>query len=241
MINYDAYAEQYREMMMRGGQRRAYAFIIRELEQALGLAGRSVCDLGCGQGVLADEMTKRGALVTGVDLSSRMLEYAVALTDKVHWIQGDALALPEELQDASFDIVTACLMLMDVPDHDAVFKESYRLLKPGGAMIWVIMHPCFQSPFSHPTEDGAKKVYQYAPQFWKSEGIGTLRSTLGSYHRPVSQYVNDFMDNGFGRIRLYEPGSEAAAPKNHHIADVPDHFAVLGYKGFTESNKPAGR
>jgi ubiquinone/menaquinone biosynthesis C-methylase UbiE len=137
-----------------------------------------------------------GGVATGVDFSRALLIYAQNLTDQVNWIQEDAMTL-RSLQGESFDIVTSSIMLMDIPDHKAVFEQSCRILKPGGIMVWLVMHPCFQSPFSHPLEDGSRKVYQYAPQYWKSHGDGTLRSTLGAYHRPISQHINDFMKTGF--------------------------------------------
>ena len=52
-------------------------------------------------------------------------------------------------------------MLMDGPDFHKVFQSSYRILKPKGIMIWVIMHPCFQSPHSETLEDGSRKITNY--------------------------------------------------------------------------------
>ncbi len=151
MLNYDLFAEKYDEMVKKGGPKKA----------------------------LANRLNDLGAIVTGVDLSEALLSYANKLTNRVNWIHDDAMTL-QKIEDESFDMVISCLMLMDVPDHKAVFKQSCRILKSNGLMIWLIMHPCFQSPFSHPLEDGARKVYQYAPQYWKSHGNGTLRSTLGA-------------------------------------------------------------
>jgi ubiquinone/menaquinone biosynthesis C-methylase UbiE len=234
MINYDSFAEQYRAMMKRGGPQRAHHYIMNLLQIENDLAGKSICDLGCGQGGLSYELHKLGADVTGVEYSGNMLAYAKLLTNEVHWVQGDAMSLPPDFQTESFDIVISSLMLMDVSDHKAVFKEGYRILKPGGMMVWLVMHPCFQSPFCHPLEDGSRKVSQYAPQYWKSHGNGTLRSILGAYHRPISQYLNDFMETGFTMDRIFEPGSEIAAPPNSYHPDLPDHFGVLGRKKSTD-------
>jgi ubiquinone/menaquinone biosynthesis C-methylase UbiE len=224
LINYDLFAEQYVAMVEQGGPRKVYKYIIEQLKLETNVGRKTICDLGCGQGELAYQLNKLGAIVTGVDYSRALLEYAKNLTDQVNWVRDDAMTL-RSIQDESFDIVISSLMLMDIPDHQAVFNQSYRILKPGGMMIWMIMHPCFQSPFSHPLEDGSRRVYQYAPQFWKSHGNGTLRSTLGAYHRTISQYINDFMKAGFAIKRMLEPGYETAHQS------VIAHFGALGVKG----------
>jgi len=223
MLNYDLFAEQYDAMVKNGGPRKAHQFIIEQLQRETDLAGKNVCDLGCGQGELAHRLSLLGAIVTGVDFSQKLLSFARTLTDQVQWVHDDAMTL-SSIRDERFDVVVSSLMLMDVPDHMAVFRQSYRILKPGGMMIWLVMHPCFQSPYSHPLEDGSRRVYQYAPQFWKSHGNGTLRSTLGAYHRPISHYVNDFMEAGFSLKRLLEPECETA------FQSVIHHFGALGYK-----------
>jgi ubiquinone/menaquinone biosynthesis C-methylase UbiE len=217
-------------MVKKGGSRRAHRYIIDQLMAETDVSGKSVCDLGCGQGELSHQLNAMGAIVTGIDSSKKMLSYAQRLTGDVHWIHGDAMRLTT-LQDASFDIVVSSLMLMDVSDHMAVFKESYRILKPGGTMIWLIMHPCFHSPFCILLEDGSRNVSHYLPQYWKSKGEGTLRSILGSYHRPLSYYVNDFMKAGFALDRVFEPGAEEAAEAaNAQQPGLPHHFGALGRK-----------
>jgi hypothetical protein len=92
-------------------------------------------------------------------------------------------------------------------------------------MIWVIMHPCFQSPFSFPLGDGSRKIMQYAPQYWKSEGIGTIRSTLGAYHRGLSNYINDFIAAGYSIMRVDEPERD-----DKTIDVLPSLLGVVGMK-----------
>ncbi|MBE1446916.1 class I SAM-dependent methyltransferase [Paenibacillus sp. OAS669] len=224
MAQYDSFAEQYRQMVQTGGPEPAYRYIIRQLEALTDLKGRSLCDIGCGQGELSSRLAQLGALVTGVDLSGALLTYAKEKNDQVNWIQDDAMEL-RRLPDAAYDYVVSSVMLMDVPDHRKVFRACHRILKPEGIMIWVIMHPCFQSPFSHPLGDGSRKVMQYAPQFWKSAGTGTIRSTLGAYHRPLSAYINDFMSAGFSLLRVDEPERPDTS-----VDQLPSLFAAVGQK-----------
>lgn len=224
MAKYDAFADQYHELTTkRGVAETSVRYIIDQLEAQAAIAGKTICDIGCGQGELSSRLSAMGAIVTGVDESEGQLRYAMEKSAGVTWLRDDAMQL-SKLPDASFDAVVSSLMLMDVPDHTAVFASAWRVLKAGGIMIWVVMHPCFQSPFSYPLEDGSRRVFQYAPQYWKSHGTGTIRSTLGAYHRPLSAYLNDFQAAGFSFIRMDEPGADAATQS------VPPYFCVVGRK-----------
>lgn len=225
MSEYDAFAETYNEMVSAGGPEGSYRYILQQLQSHSVIDGLKVCDVGCGQGEFADRLSKLGAEVTGVDVSGKLLEFARRKTDQVAWVLDDAMSL-RQVGDNVFDIVTSSVMLMDVPDHKKVFEAAYRILKPNGMMIWVIMHPCFQSPYSYPLGDGSRKISRYDEQFWKSEGTGTIRSTLGAYHRPLSRYLNDFLASGFSLVRVDELERD-----NKTVDHLPSMFAAIGIKG----------
>jgi 2-polyprenyl-6-hydroxyphenyl methylase/3-demethylubiquinone-9 3-methyltransferase len=102
------------------------------------LAGRSVLDVGCGGGILADAMARKGARVTGIDLSSKALKVAQlhaleAGTPDVQYREISAEALAAE-QPSAYDIVTCMEMLEHVPDPSSVVQACATLVKPGG---WV--------------------------------------------------------------------------------------------------------
>lgn len=235
MAQYDGFADQYRQLVRQGssaGTDMSFRYIEDQLLRLADVGGLSICDVGCGQGELSCRLALKGAQVTGVDLSAEQLDFARAESDRVRWVLDDAMHL-QTLADESFDAVVSSLMLMDVPDHKEVFRASRRILKPGGLMIWVIMHPCFQSPFSRPLGDGSRQVSDYREQFWKSHGTGTIRSTLGAYHRPLSAYVNDFIAEGFALLRV----DELDRP-DQSIDALPGHFAAVGRKVEADSGKP---
>lgn len=224
MALYDPFAEQYNEMVKAGGPENSYQFIMEHLSGVSELQGKKICDIGCGQGELSYRLSLRGAVVTGVDLSINLLEFAKRTTDKVTWVHDDAMKL-SKLPNETYDYVVSSLMLMDLPDHRDVFTASQRILKLDGIMIWVIMHPCFQSPFSSPLGDGSRKIMQYDSQFWKSGGEGTIRSTVGAYHRSLSEYLNDFIDSGFSIVRIDEPRRV-----DNSVDSLPSLLAVVGQK-----------
>jgi len=102
------------------------------------IAGTRVLDIGCGGGILADSMARRGAHVLGIDLASKPLKVAQlhaleADTPNVAYREVAAEALADEMP-ASFDTVTCMEMLEHVPDPSSIVKACATLVKPGG---WV--------------------------------------------------------------------------------------------------------
>ena len=93
-------------------------------------------DVGCGGGILADSMARRGADVLGIDLAGKALKVAQlhaieAGTPRVEYREIAVEALAAEAPE-SFDVVTCMEMLEHVPDPAAVVAACGRLLKPGG-------------------------------------------------------------------------------------------------------------
>jgi 2-polyprenyl-6-hydroxyphenyl methylase/3-demethylubiquinone-9 3-methyltransferase len=102
------------------------------------LAGKTVLDVGCGGGILADAMARKGAQVTGIDLATKALRVAQlhaleANTPNVSYREISAESLAQE-QPAQFDVVTCMEMLEHVPDPGSVVQACAQLVKPGG---WV--------------------------------------------------------------------------------------------------------
>jgi demethylmenaquinone methyltransferase/2-methoxy-6-polyprenyl-1,4-benzoquinol methylase len=92
--------------------------------------GDRVLDAACGTGDLALEAARRGARVTGLDFSERMLDRARRKSTAVEWVRGDVLALPFE--DGAFDVVTIGFGVRNVSDLEAGLRELARVLRPGG-------------------------------------------------------------------------------------------------------------
>ena len=100
------------------------------------LRGKRVVDVGCGGGILADAMARRGAEVLGVDLSSKALKVAQlhaleAATPSIEYREISAESLAEE-QPGRYDIVTCMEMLEHVPEPLSIIRSIHDLLVPGG-------------------------------------------------------------------------------------------------------------
>lgn len=108
------------------------------IEARAGLAGRRVLDVGCGGGLLAEGMARRGAQVTALDLSPAALEVA-----RLHALESGVdvdyrLVSAEQLAReaaGSFDLVTCLEMLEHVPDPAVTVAALARLVRPGGHVV----------------------------------------------------------------------------------------------------------
>jgi 2-polyprenyl-6-hydroxyphenyl methylase/3-demethylubiquinone-9 3-methyltransferase len=106
-----------------------------------GFAGKSVLDVGCGGGILAESIARRGAAaVLGIDLAQKPLRVAQlhALetgVDHVDYREVSAEALAAE-QPAAFDVVTCMEMLEHVPDPASIVRACATLVRPGGQVFF---------------------------------------------------------------------------------------------------------
>ena len=113
------------------------------------LKGQRVLDVGCGGGILADAMARKGADVLGIDLAEKSLKVAQlhaleAGTSHITYRLVAAEALAAEMPD-QFDVVTCMEMLEHVPDPASAVQACARLAKPGG---WVFFSTINRNPKS---------------------------------------------------------------------------------------------
>jgi 2-polyprenyl-6-hydroxyphenyl methylase / 3-demethylubiquinone-9 3-methyltransferase len=103
------------------------------------LAGKSVLDVGCGGGILAEAMARKGARVTGIDLSEKPLKVA-----QLH-LHESRLAIDYQLASAEalagkhageFDVVTCMELLEHVPEPPSTIAACAKLAKPGGKVFF---------------------------------------------------------------------------------------------------------
>jgi 2-polyprenyl-6-hydroxyphenyl methylase / 3-demethylubiquinone-9 3-methyltransferase len=109
------------------------------IDARVSLSGKSVLDVGCGGGILAESMAVRGATVTGIDLAEKPLMVArlhlVETGNQVdyHNISAEELA---NQKPASYDVVTCLELLEHVPDPASTVAACAALAKPGGHLFF---------------------------------------------------------------------------------------------------------
>lgn len=123
-------------------------FHLRGRESTIELADRariqpglSLLDVGCGLGGSVRYLaTERGCRATGIDLTEEYIQAAetlsqrVGLQDKVRFHHGSALELP--FVDATFDVAWTEHVQMNIEDKRKFYEEIYRVLKPGGRLLF---------------------------------------------------------------------------------------------------------
>ena len=108
---------------------------IADLLDAAGVnRAQRVLDIACGPGYVADAARDRGAVATGLDISSEMVRIARERNPAIEFRVGDALAL--DFESSRFDAVVSNFGMIHTPDFAAAFAEAWRVLRPDGVLAF---------------------------------------------------------------------------------------------------------
>ncbi|MGR5208358.1 bifunctional 2-polyprenyl-6-hydroxyphenol methylase/3-demethylubiquinol 3-O-methyltransferase UbiG [Vibrio sp. PNB23_22_7] len=135
------------------------------LDKANGLFGKTVLDVGCGGGILAESMAREGAVVTGLDMGKEPLEVA-----RLHALEtGTKLTyIRSTIEDhaaayaGTYDVVTCMEMLEHVPDPLSVIRSCAALVKPGGHVFFSTLNRNVKSYLFAIV--GAEKLLKIVPE-----------------------------------------------------------------------------
>jgi ubiquinone/menaquinone biosynthesis C-methylase UbiE len=145
------------------------------------IEGKRLLDAGCGDGVYSIEAARRGARVTGLDLSEGMLNEArkrsLAAGVTVDWKRGDVLRLP--YPNDSFDIVTAITLLCLVPGPGAAVAEMARVLAPGGRVVIGDLHRWSLVAAKRRLRGWSGNAFWRDAHFWTAKELLALLSHAG--------------------------------------------------------------
>jgi SAM-dependent methyltransferase len=164
------------------------------------LRGLRVLDAGCGPGIYAELLTARGATVTAVDVSEKMLEQARNRVGKNVDLRLVDLSQPLVMfPDRTFDFINAPLCLDYIEDWRSLFAEFKRILKPGGLFQFSCGHPAFDAEYYD-----TNKYFSVEQVKCTWRGFGKI-VVMPSYRRSLQEMLMPLMDTGLTLEKLVEP------------------------------------
>lgn len=185
-----------------------------------GLRGKRVLDLGCGFGAFSRWAVEQGALVYGLDLSTRMLNEARTRTIRpgISYLRASIDASP--CRDSAFDVVFSSLVLHYLPDFATVCRTVRRVSSTGGWFVFSVEHPLYTAPRQPGWQTLPGGETAWALNDYLNEGLRTtnwLVEGVEKYHRTIGTYIDGLINHGFRLARLVEWG-----PTAEQIADNPE-------------------
>ena len=174
--------------------------------------GQRVLDAGCGNGYLSRMLAERGgAQVVGVEPTDAMVRFCrekeAELRQGVTYVQADLTRLPEST--GAFDVVVCSMVLMAIPDWRPALRACVEALRPGGRLVFAIVHPAFEQLRGVWAEHGEYRADRYLEDY---EIVGPSAS---DFHRPISAYLNELCALGCRLREMVEPGLDPAVAAAH--------------------------
>jgi ubiquinone/menaquinone biosynthesis C-methylase UbiE len=202
---YDEIADWYeQEFMPRTQPGTDPIGIAAALRSLLGTGSGTCLEIGCGTGAWASQARDLGWTPVGIDVSSAMLRHAAG---RLPVARADATRLP--VPDGTLRAVVSIMVHTDMPQYPAVLREAARVLRPGGVIVHIGVHPCFRGGFADNSDQEAVVIRPgYLDSHWTKESYTDqgIRDKVGATHMPLPSLLHAFLDAGLVPERFAEGG-----------------------------------
>lgn len=194
------------------------------------LSGKSVISIGCGSGEDCNQLSLKGAEVTGIDISEGLIGIAEESYPKCQFQVMDMEKL--EFDDNSFDFAYSSLAIHYLEDWTKALKEAFRILKPGSGYLFSCGHPVY-SAAEHIRADDRVSEYQLV---WSKDKTTETTTVIGDYvnrramnfndwicwHESIGEICSEIAAAGFVIELIHEP-----KPLDKMKDVAPNDYAVL--------------
>jgi SAM-dependent methyltransferase len=209
---YDGLADAYDAFLE--DKSRYYRAAEEALARLLGPGPGRCLDIGCGSGHFFRIPLELDWELVGVDESEDQLRIAAERFPDVDLLRADATALPFE--DGSFDAAISTFTHTDFDDFRGATRETRRVLRSDGALVYVGNHPCFIGPVQEHRESGIPLLHSGYRRGGRHESAvvpgatpGGWRQTIGSFvHLPLGEFLESFSGLILERAEELDDGFE---------------------------------
>lgn len=228
---YDDFAKEYAGMVTaREGTGIEKEPIMPRFLRLLGdISGLVVLDAGCGEGYLSRILADRGAQVTGIDYSARLIEIARAkdTEGKITYLAAD-LSQPLSGYERHFELIASHLVLNDVYDYQGFLKTLGTVVKPGGRLVFSM-----NNPYSYVVRNHITNYFDSGKAF-PYRGMAEEGVKVHFYQRTLEEYLDACFAAGFQLQRLVDVPTPEGAFKRRNDTLIPlgysfPFFMILGF------------
>ena len=171
-------------------------------------AGLDILDVACGHGRITRELARRGAGLTGIDISGVLIGVAREAERGqplgIRYLHADVTS-PGWRGATTFDAVTCSFGLSDIDDLDGASAAIAAALRPGGKFVFSILHPCFAGGQDISGSWPTTGRYYDEGRWTAGDAKSTLRRQVGASHRMLSTYLRAFRQHGMWLDQIIEP------------------------------------
>ena len=206
------------------------------------LEGKKAISTGCGSGEDCNQLQKRGANVTGIDISDGLITIAKNSYPTCDFKVMDMEKL--EFEDASFDFAYSSLAIHYLEDWTKALTEAYRILKPGGTYLFSCNHPTFSAmSYTYSTDKISESMLCR-----RKDKIANTVEVIGDYftkrkmvfnewviwHKSLTEICSEIAEAGFIIELIHEPKPlpkmKEVAPTDYEVLTKIPNFIIFKLK-----------
>ena len=200
--------------------------------------GKHVLDAGCGPGLYTEILLAKGAIVTAIDVSPKMIQFAKQRVGNRATIRHANLEKPLDfLADRSVDLVFSSLVIDYVDDWRSLFKEFARILVDGGYFLFSTEHPFAKfAKFAHTPDPDIETLpenyfeKEYLEIYWSSAEV-----LVPTYRRSLSEFFECLENARFSFEKLIETQPTVEFKRAHpesyeHVVRHPTFLCIRARK-----------